>query len=86
MLSDKVKENMVVGIIMASHAETATKTELIDYIRSRRAEKQAAFRLGQMDMRMSAADALRKQAEFTKGICHSTMLTDADIIESLGVI
>ena len=83
---DTKKENMIVGIIMASHAESGTKTELIDYVRSRSAEKQACFRLGQMDMRASAADALRKQAEFTKGICHSTMLTDADIIESLEVI
>lgn len=55
-------------------------------VRNCSAEKQAAFRLGQMDMRMSAADALRKQAEFTKGICRSTMLADADIVESLGVI
>ena len=86
MLPDKVKENIVVGIIMASHVEADTKTELIDYVRSRSAEKQASFRLGQMDMRMSAADSLRKQAEFTKGICHSTMLADADIIESLVVI
>ena len=64
MLSNDAKENMTVGIIMASHAKTETKTELIDYVRSHNdAAIQASYKLGQMDMRMSAAETLRAVAD-----------------------
>ena len=64
MLSNEAKENMTVGIIMASHARTDTKTELIDYVRSHNdAAIQASYKLGQMDMRMSAVETLRAVAD-----------------------
>ena len=48
-------------------------------------EKQAIFRLGQMDMRESAAAALRKAADGTHGITCSSLLAAADLILELEV-
>lgn len=49
------------------------------------AEREACFRLGQMDMRASAAAALMDAAEATSGIAHDTMLVAVDLINSLEV-
>lgn len=87
MLSNEVKENMIVGIIMESHVSPSTKTELIDYVRSHNGGAvQAAFRLGQMDMQMSTADVFRNCAAAMEGRCGTCNLAAAAWVESLGVI
>ena len=87
MLSNDVKENMIVGIIMASKAEPETKKELINYVRCHNSKAiQAAFNLGQMDMRMSAAAAIVDTAPCGEGDCRTCTMETACLVKSLGVI
>ena len=49
------------------------------------AERQAIFRLGQMDMRESVAAMIRDMAQGTRGIVKSTLLTTADVTAEMEV-
>ena len=70
LLNNDMKENMIVGIILASSAEPETKEELIEYVRSRDDHSmQACFRLGQMDGRDSIAQMLMGSSLYN---CEST--------------
>jgi len=50
-----------------------------------RAEKQALFRLGQMDMQQSVVLMLRKRADGILGLARSMLLLAVDCIESMDV-
>lgn len=50
------------------------------------AEKQAIFRLGQMDFQQSAVAYLQKMAESTLGISRSTLLIAADLVKKMEVM
>ena len=50
------------------------------------AEKQAVFRLGQMDMRESAAAALTDAVAPTKGVVHGTIMAAVEIVNNLKTI
>lgn len=49
-------------------------------------EKQAIFRLGQMDMRQSAAEALADRADGLYGLVAATMIDAAEFVRQLGVM
>ena len=87
MLSNKVKETLIVGIIAESKAQPATKKELIDYVRSHDdAAVRASYRLGQMDTKESAAHALKEAANAGRASHHCAMMKAVDIVEGLKVI
>lgn len=50
-----------------------------------RAEKQAVFRLGQMDMQQSVAAMLEDAAHEAKGLIRSTLLGASDAVKALEV-
>lgn len=60
--------------------------ELVNLNKSSSEEKQACFRLGQMDMRESAAAALRKASEGTHGQICATLLATAQLAEEMEVL
>ncbi len=87
MLSNEVKENMIVGIILASGAQPETKEELIEYVRSRNDHcMQACFRLGQMDFRESAVKMLQDNFQNTPTFHRRTAEAAAIMIQEMEVI
>jgi len=86
-LENAVKMTMIAGMIEMSGAEPETKDQLIGYVTSHDdAAMEAAFRLGQMDMRESAAAALTDAAAPTKGVVHGTMMAAVEIVNNLKTI
>lgn len=57
--------------------------ELKEKLRAANAEKRACFRLGQMDMRQAAVDALMEMASKQSGATRSTLMIGADRIREL---
>ena len=60
--------------------------ELQEVKTERDAAVRAAFLLGQMDMRESAAAALTDAAAPTKGVVHGTMMAAVEIVNNLKTI
>ena len=71
-LCDPILEMTVNAVL--DHAPTAEVPQLSS------AEKQAIFRLGQMDMRDSMAAMLRDEAARSKGMVKSDFMAAADLI------
>ena len=51
-----------------------------------RADRQACFRLGQLDMRESAVAMLRQSADQLNGISRAMLIAAADIVEKMQVM
>lgn len=81
----KNKDNLIIGIIEMALAPADVKEELIRHVRNRSAENQACFRLGQMDMRESAALKLLAAAEGTRGKVCATMLAAVQLVEGMQI-
>lgn len=67
------------GISLINHTPPADVAALIS------TEKQAAFRLGQMDMKESVIALLQDTANRTRGIIRSTLLETANAVAKLEV-
>lgn len=50
------------------------------------AERQATFRLGQMDMQAAAVDALLEAADGTYGLITASLIEASEIVRKLGVM
>lgn len=57
-----------------------------DIARNGAAEKQACFRLGQMDMRESVVACLREESRACGGAVRATLIASADYVEKMEVI
>lgn len=79
------KDKALTAIIDAALAPRWMKEELLRHVRSRSGENQACFRLGQMDMRQSVVELLRKAAEGTHGTVCATLLAAAQLVEEMDV-
>lgn len=51
-----------------------------------RADRQACFRLGQLDMRESAVAMLRQAADQLKGLSRAMLIAAADMVEKMQVM
>lgn len=81
----ETKEETVLFCINSSYLPDDVKQELINYVKSHNdASIRAAFRLGQMDMRESAAAAIIDTASEWDGRCR--VYTMAAMVEHLEVI
>lgn len=55
-------------------------------LKAAEAEKRACFRLGQMDMRQAAVDALMEMASKQSGATRSTLLIGANMLQELEIM
>lgn len=83
----ETKEDRIIFCIKNSYLPADVKQELTDYVRSHNdAAIRAAFRLGQMDMRESAAVAVRNSGPEWYIHCRSCTEQAALVVENLEVI
>ena len=85
-MHDKDRENIVVGIILASNAPEDIKNDLLGYIRSRDGEREASFLLGQMDFRESVSLMLLEDIDTTKGMVRSVLRDVFERVQRMRVI
>lgn len=86
-MCNKTKEDKVLFCIKYSYLPDDVKKELTDYVMSHNdAAIRAAFRLGQMDMRESAAAAIKDTGPDWYMHCKSCTAQAALQVESLEVI
>lgn len=80
-------EALAIGMVLSEESRSALK-HLLSFAKALLddgAEKQAIFRLGQMDMRESAAARLRDAAVNVYGIARATLESAADLIDEMEV-
>ena len=77
--------NVFCAIRQARYTLDSLENQAVELHLAAIAEKQACFRLGQMDMRESAAAALRNTADKTFGNTRHALLIAADVVKELGV-
>lgn len=78
-------EALAIGMVLSEESRAALK-HLLSFAKALLddgAEKQAVFRLGQMDMRESAAAKLRAAAANVYGIARATLESAADMIDEM---
>lgn len=80
-------ENGEIGCFLVKEAADmldAQQKQIIMLEEAASAEKQACFRLGQMDVRESVVSMLQEAADHTYGIAHSTLLIAVDLVKGDG--
>lgn len=68
-------------MVQAAGALESLQNQITQMMREASAEKQACFRLGQMDVRESVVFMLWKAADNTYGIAHETLMVAADLVK-----